>query len=197
MEPEKPKPSPEPARAEPDLKGTTDFAPPSDSHARFADGVHQYVREYIRYADQKATFYFTTTTALLAFLHSKDTATRWLKPPSTWNPIDALALLAVVSLGAAAVALLSVVFPRLKGSSKGILYFNAIAAYQSPAEYADQVLRRPSTDFARVQLQHAYELSQICHQKYRTLIIALYIGAVGMGATVLYFVLGLPPPVKP
>src|ERR1035441_7419098 len=41
----------------------------ADYHAKFAEEVHNYLREYIRNADQKAAFFFAGATALLAFLH--------------------------------------------------------------------------------------------------------------------------------
>lgn len=176
--------------AERGLKEAIVLPAPSEGHAKFADAVHQYVREYIRNADQKAAFFFAATTALLAFLHSRNAASRWLRAPGTWNLTDLIAFLAMVGLAGAAGVLLSVVFPRLKGSRRGILFFNAIAEYDSASEYAEDVLRQPAADFARIQLQHAFELSRICRRKYRALTLGLYIGCAGAGATLVYLLLG-------
>jgi hypothetical protein len=42
----------------------------SERHAKFSQDTHDYLREYIRNADQKATFFFAALTALLAFLNT-------------------------------------------------------------------------------------------------------------------------------
>ena len=60
----------------------------ADSHARFAEELHNYLREYIRNADQKATFFFAGATALLAFLHSQKGTSRWLKDVQTWTVVQ-------------------------------------------------------------------------------------------------------------
>src|ERR1700692_1339153 len=48
------------------------------ARTRFFDGNHKYIRDNIRLADQKATFFFTGATALLAFLYKNDVSSRWL-----------------------------------------------------------------------------------------------------------------------
>ena len=42
---------------------------------QFIDDVHDYIREHIRNADRKAVFFFGSTTAVLAFLHSVEAST--------------------------------------------------------------------------------------------------------------------------
>lgn len=172
-----------------DLKQVTPSVPTAD-HAKFADEVHQYVREYIRNADQKAAFFFASATALLAFLHSRETAARWLRAPAGWSLGDTLAFVAMVGLALAAAVLLAVVFPRLRGSKRGIIYFGGIAEYDTSAEYADDVSRRALPDFVRAKLQHGHELANVCRRKYRTLVAGLWIGSVGAGAALLYLLIG-------
>jgi hypothetical protein len=132
-------------RSDPEKQaGSSEQAVPSEYHAKFSEELHNYLREYIRNADQKATFFFAGATALLAFLHSQKGTSRWLKDVRTWTVVDGLAFLAMISLALSACALLSVVFPRLKGSRRGLIFFSAIAEYESSREYADadEVLRR-------------------------------------------------------
>jgi hypothetical protein len=61
----------------------------------------------------------------------------------------------MIGLAVGAGILLSVIFPRLKGSRRGILFFNAIAEYDSS------------------KLQHCYDLSKVCSAKYRIAATAL------------------------
>lgn len=170
-------------------KQTTDaVASLTDHHRTFSLHVHSYVREYVRSADQKAAFFFAAATALLAFLHSQDGTARWLKDVRTWSLTDALAFLAMLSLASSACVLLAVVVPRLKGSRRGILFFSAIAEYESAREYGSEVLHQSKYEIVSAELQHSYDLSKVCTRKYRVLRIGFWIGAVG-GVSSLLFLL--------
>lgn len=160
-----------------------------EGHAKFAEEVHQYVREYIRNADQKAAFFFAASTAVLAFLHSRGTAARWLKSPTGWSFVDTLAFIAMGGLAVAAGVMLSVVMPRLKGSKRGLIYFNAVAEHESSMEYADEVTRRSAAEISRIKLQHTYDLAKICRAKYRVLVTGFWIGGVGAVAALSYLFL--------
>jgi hypothetical protein len=176
-------------QAEAELKEVREPVPPPE-HARFAEELHQYLREYIRAADQKAAFFFASATAVLAFLHSQRTAARWLKTPTSWSLGDTLAFLAMTGLATAAAVFLAVVFPRLKGSKRSIIYFGGIAEYETAAEYANDIARHQASDLIQAKLHHAHALASICHRKYRTLLAGFWIGAVGAGATLLYLLIG-------
>ncbi len=163
--------------------------PTSASHGRFSDEVHTYLREYIRNADQKATFFFATLTALLAFLNAQNVSARWLKDIRLWSFVDALGFLSMFGLAAGAATLLAVIFPRLKGSRRGIFFFDAIAECDGPGEYANDVLSHSGDHLVRTKLQHCYELSKICSTKYRVLRVGFWIGCVGAGSALLFLVL--------
>lgn len=163
--------------------------PTSTDHAKFSEELHGYIREYIRNADQKATFFFATLTAMLAFLNSQNVPARWLKDIHQWSFVDGLAFVSTLSLAGGAVTLLTVVFPRMKGSRRGLLYFNAISEYESQGEYATDVLIRSGDDLVRLKLQHCHELSRICRAKYAVLRIGFWIGCVGAVTAMLFLVL--------
>jgi hypothetical protein len=181
---------PKPSPAGQDEKGPAgpSSAPPAD-YAKFAEEVHNYIREYIRNADQKATAFFAAATAMLAFLNTQNVASHWIKDVRQWTFTDFLGFLSMFGLGIAAAVFLAVVFPRLKGSRRGILFFFAIAEHDSSTEYADEVIRRSGDDLLRAKLQHDYDLSQICARKYRTLRVGFWIGSVGICAALLYLFL--------
>ena len=191
--PELHQPLSRPAGSEPrsvgDKQSLGTAALPADYHARFSEDVHSYIREYIRNADQKAAFFFAAGTALLAFLHSRNTTSRWLKDIRTWSFTDTLAFLAMAGLASSAVVLIAVVFPRLKGPRRGILFFRTIAEHSSSAEYADEILRRSAHDIVRAKLEHSFDLSKVCAAKYRTLRVGFWIGGVGAVAALLFLFL--------
>ncbi|HKM85596.1 MAG TPA: Pycsar system effector family protein [Terriglobales bacterium] len=176
-----------------DMASTTDkvtVAPPEpapeSSYAWFSDDAHEYVREQIRNADQKATFFVAALTAILAFLNTQNVPTRWLKDPRLWSLVDALGFVSMLGLAAGAIILLAVVFPRLKGSRRGLLFFNAISEYDNSVEYANGVFARSHDDLVRTKLEHCYELSKICSAKYRMLRVGFWIGSVGSAAALLF-----------
>lgn len=158
-----------------------------DHRLRFAEETHQYIREYIRLADQKATFFFTGGTALLAFLYKANVSSHWLKPIMTWNVLDVVAFVAMAALAVAALASMLVVIPRTPGSLRGYLFWEAIAEYESARTYADEVSQLSSASLFQIKAEHSYDLARVCRRKYRLLRLALRVGAVGLGAALLVF----------
>ncbi len=163
----------------------------TDYHAKFADEVHNYVREYIRNADQKASVFFAGASAFLAFLHSKGCTAQWLKDPRTWNIIDVLGFLAMIGLLFGAVILLTVILPRLSGSKRGIIFFNAIVEHDSGTDYANEVQRKSSGELVSAKLNHTFDISKICQKKYTTLHLGFWIGIAGSVFGILFLLFDL------
>jgi hypothetical protein len=158
-------------------------------HAKFSHEVHSYVREHIRNADQKATFFFAAYTAILAFLNSQNVPTRWLKDLRQWSFVDALGFVSMLGLAVGAGILLAVVFPRLKGSRQGIIFFRAIAEHEDSSKYAEGVLGCSADWLVRAKLEHCYDLSNICNAKYRMLRIGFWVGSTGTATALLFLLL--------
>ena len=78
----------------------------------FGNFVHRYICESIRFADQKATFVFAGTVAWLALLYDDGVALRWLKAPTSWSGIDAMAFLGMIALVVGAGCAFCVIVPR-------------------------------------------------------------------------------------
>jgi len=154
-----------------------------------AEEEHQYLREYIRNADQKAVFFFTVFSGLLAFLYSHQVSSRWLKSLSSWNMLDFVAFLSMTGLALSAALFLWVVIPRLKGSTRGLIFFRAIATYENSDEYVADMLRSSPVDLIRAKLKHCYELAKVCNAKYNKLLWGLYVGVIGVVSTLLYLLL--------
>lgn len=155
---------------------------------KFSEETHQYVREYIRLADQKATFFFAGATALLAYVNKLGMVNKWLVSPKAWNLVDMLAFLATVGLIISAVACLATVIPRLNGSKRGLIFFAAIREYESAPDYASEVMKQSSSALCEAKLKHIYELSIVCKEKYNILRWGQWFGAVGVVATLVLLV---------
>lgn len=152
---------------------------------KFADETHQYVREYIQQADQKAAFFFAGSTALIAFLHKANLVKLWMKLPTQWVFVDMLSLLATIGLAVSAFACLATIFPRLKGSKRGHIFFSAIAEFETRKEYALDVLHREPGELIEAKLCHVHDLAIICRAKFTILKLGQWAGAVGVASTVL------------
>lgn len=158
-----------------------------EAKSAFADFVHQYIREYINLADQKATFFFTGATALLAFLYNKDVSARWLKHPMQWNILDTIAFVAMVTLSVGAFLALLVVIPRTPGSRRGFLFWEAVAEYDGGRQYFDDMWRLSPPSIVQVKVEHCHDLAKVCRSKYRALRLALWFGAVGLAGSLFVF----------
>lgn len=157
------------------------------ARTQFVGSVHEYIRDNIRLADQKATFFFTGATALLAFLYRNDVSSRWLKPPMQWNLLDMAAFIAMVALAVGAFLSLVVIIPRTPGSRRGFIFWEAIAEYDSGRDYADQLSGLSPATLFQIKAEHSYVLAGICRRKYKWLRLALWVGAVGLGAALFVF----------
>lgn len=153
---------------------------------KMAEEEHQYLREYIRNADQKAIFFFTICSGLLAFMNLQHASSRWLKLPTSWSLLDFAAFLSMSGLAVGAIMFLWVVVPRLKGSMKGLIFFNSVAEYESGDAYMADILRATGEDLMRAKLKHCYELAKICKAKYSKLVCGLYIGAIAYVSTLTF-----------
>lgn len=152
----------------------------------FAEQTHGYISDYIKFADQKAAFVFTATTALLAFLYQAGASRRWLRPPWAWTFGDGLAFLAMLGLGMAALVSVVVIVPRLSGARRGFVFWESVAEFPSGADYTDAVLTLTAGELSRAKLEHCWELAGVCRRKYRVLGIAIWIGAFAVYTSVVY-----------
>lgn len=158
-----------------------------DSKGEFTAFAHQYIREYINLADQKATFFFTGATALLAFLYNKNVSARWLKPVMQWNILDTIAFVAMAALAVGAFLALLVIIPRTPGSRRGFLFWEAIAEYETGRQYSDDLWLLSGPSLVQVKAEHCYDLAAVCRRKYRMLRCALWTGAVGLAGALFVF----------
>jgi hypothetical protein len=165
----------------------------NDVAMKFASESHDYVREYIRNADQKAIFYFSICSALLAFEHTQGWSQHWIRPPSLWSAADLLCCIAMVGLAAAASSFLWVVMPRLGGSPRGLIFFKSVATYSSGDDYVSDVVKRSESELTAEKLRHCHELARVAVGKFSALALGLRIGGVAIICS-LFLLLALQPP---
>ena len=158
-----------------------------DEKGKFSAFAHQYIRDSINLADQKATLFFTGATALLAFMYNENVSARWLKPLMQWNILDTIAFVAMAALAAGALLALLVIIPRTLGSRRGFLFWEAITKYDTGRRYSDELSLLSGPSLVQVKAEHCYDLAVVCRQKYRMLRCALWTGAVGLAGALFVF----------
>jgi len=162
----------------------------TEFHWKFAEETHQYVRDYIKQADQKAAFFFAGSTALIAFLYKATLIQLWVKIPTQWGFIDMLSFVTALGLVISAFAFLVAVFPKLKGSKRGYVFFGAISEFESGKEYAHEVLQQDVVDLISAKLCHVHGLSVICGQKFYAIKVGQWSGMIGIAAMILLLLFG-------
>jgi len=152
----------------------------------FAQSIHEHLASTVTFADQKAAFLFGVVGVVLAYLHTRGATRRLLMNPLHWKAADVVACVAVLSLAAGAILLLLVVVPRFGPAAEGLVYYNAIAGFRSPEDFADRVLGAGAQELARAQLQDSFHLARICRRKYAAVSKGTWCSCVGLAAAVLY-----------
>ena len=152
----------------------------AEGRAKFTEEAHQYIRDFIRQADQKAAFFFAGSTALFAYLVNGHFIefSRWQRPCVDWSFVDVLSLLTTLALVIAAAFCLITVAPRLKGSKRGLIYFGAIAEFDSGLEYANDIRNRPLDELIEAKLIHVHAIAGICAKKFKMLTFGVYAGGI-------------------
>jgi hypothetical protein len=167
---------------EPDSRGGPGLARvPAPETEAFAAHVHEYIREYIAAADQKAGFIFAISSAVLVYLYQQSLHIRWLKPIGLWSAGDLFVFVAMAALFVGLGAAASVVVPRLTSTHRGFVFFLAVAEYESASEYAASIARETGESLTLAILRHVYDLARVARRKYRAIALAVWASATGIG----------------
>ncbi len=155
--------------------------------ANYAKHVHSYIREYISTADRKASFIFTLSAALLVFLYQKGFIYSWFWSQGTLV-LGGLLAIAITFLFISCVLSVIVVFPRLKGSKRGYIYWAAISEFPSSDNYSIEIQKLDNEGLANEIHKHSYELSKVCKEKYKYVSMAIGIGSIGAITMILFLI---------
>lgn len=164
---------------------------PSDSEPNeLPTFIHQYLRDFITFADQKAAFTFAASAALLAYLESQGVTSSFAKPVASWQVGDWIGGAAFVLLASCALLAAGVVVPRLKGqSATGSIYWEEIRSHVDHDSYVKAVEGMSRVAARGEVLRHCFVLAGICSAKYKMLDWSLRIGVVGAIATAALLIL--------
>lgn len=159
----------------------------SDHHLAFAEFEEDYIRHYIAFADTKAGWAFTVVSAVLTYTLSQDATRESMVAPVGFIPYIA-AWMSTILLLVSAWFLFTVIAPRLlRRSGEGIIFFGAVAEYESAKSYVTEVCHRSSSDIIEARLKHCFDVALVCKQKYDRLRIGLWAGLPGLLAAAVTF----------
>ena len=148
--------------------------------ADFVQNTHEYVREYIALGDQKAAFLFTIAAAMLVYIYDEGALSVWLRAPSGWGIGELATFGASLGLSIGAGSAITAVWPRLRGTADGIVFWKAIARLPSAQGYVERLETFSDQGLVGAQAAHVYELAAVCARKYRWISLSIWSTATGM-----------------
>jgi hypothetical protein len=172
------------ARSGPSIPTSASAGPAMDEAAKgeFLWHAHQYINEYVRFADTKAAFAGAVASALLGTLYTAKAYVPLLSRPwSQWSAGAWLTFAASFFLaGSVALALLTV-RPRLRSTqSKGHIFWGSIGAHGSVELFQTCFHSQSPWTLNDHLLHHLYEVaSKVSIPKYR--LVSLSITTLGIG----------------
>lgn len=149
----------------------------SDSQIDFAYFVHAYLRDSIKFADQKAAFILAIASGLLAFLVRQGAQKSLLTPLQIRQFSEWSAFFACLFTGLAALFSLLVVLPRLGTKTGGPIYWRGITNLGSLPAYKAAIQGLDKNRIVMAVLDHCYELADIANRKFELLKWATWFGA--------------------
>ena len=154
---------------------------PNDHTFKFACHVHEYLRQFIQAADQKAVFTLLASSAVLGFVVTRLIDTKCQRSLCFWVLGGLASLLLAGAGGFAAVS----VRPRQNNVTDGLMAWMGILKHRDGAEYTEAVNNANHTQEV---LGHCYKLSGILRRKYDRLKCAIDFFMAGSVATVLFLI---------
>lgn len=153
--------------------------------------IHSYLSHYISLADGKAAFIFTLSSTLLGYLHSKKYTVKWLMSPCEWGFTETVIFILVLSLLLTILFSVAVVVPRLRGASKGLIYWKGITKFSKKDEYIESIEKLNDESSLKQLAAHTFELGHVCDRKYKLLRWSIFSGCVAIAALSVLFGFGL------
>ncbi len=180
---------------EPSVKSGTEPQVLLPERLLYVQGVHQYVNEYIRFADAKAGFLFAFTSGATGFLYSKSILHPLMQASiCSWTTLGWLSFLGFAALTVAGVAAFWVVKPRLQPKNDdGLIFWETVAAKLDANAYVGEVTGLTGSGMVSEVVDHTYQLSRVARYKYRWLNVSIWASGVAVVIWIVYFaILGKP-----
>lgn len=151
---------------------------PNDHAFKFACHVHEYLRQFLQAADQKAVFTLLASSAVLGFVITRLLDTKLHRSPCFWLLGGLASVLLALAGGFAAVS----VRPRQNNVTRGLVAWVGIRQ-RNVAEYVKAV---EEADHIQEILTHCHELAGILQRKYDRLKWGIDFFIAGGAATALF-----------
>ncbi|HEY3857484.1 MAG TPA: Pycsar system effector family protein [Verrucomicrobiae bacterium] len=157
--------------------------------------IHQCLRNYITFADQKAAFVFTGVSAILAFVANKGALMPFVAnspaAPWTWRiDIGVLAALALITSAGFGIAVIMPRFTKEKIATGGLIFWEDICSHASAKDYAAELKGLTKAQAVHQVQINCFVLAKICRKKYRTLACAIWSALIGLALSVAYIAAG-------
>jgi Family of unknown function (DUF5706) len=156
----------------------------------FVTYVHDYICDFIKFADQKAAFIFAGASAFLALVYNQGGRTIWHVSVASWRTHEWLAGATIVLTVSSALLAVLAVAPKLTGARRGLIYWSSISAFSDSQHYSLAIAELDSRRAIDEISRHCYELSRITKKKYRLINWSIWLGIAGLtvgGAYLLFF----------
>jgi len=154
----------------------------SETARSFCEFTHEYLRQYIELADQKAAFLFAITSAVSGYIITSKVSPfvnsiDW-QLPLNWSLMagKASVLLFLIS----ALSCILAVLPRLKRNERpGLIFWEEIIAVDSADKYVKMVGNHNDQSMSYEIAAHSHTLAGICNRKYLCLKVGMYVAFAG------------------
>jgi hypothetical protein len=154
-----------------------------DFHLDFAWKTHDYIHNYIRFADTKATFVVAWCSALLgtlyvARLHESVVHARFTSSDVSWP--TTLAALALPLLAASFLTAAWSIIPRLPTNQRaGLVFWESIFVHADGDLYANVLSRESRGQLARHLCVQIYMVAGVARRKYLYVTVSMWFGFFG------------------
>lgn len=166
-----------------DSKQETETITFSETARSFCEFTHEYLRQYIELADQKAAFLFAITSAISGYIITSKVSPfvnsiNW-HLPFNWPLIAGKTSVFLFLISA--LSCIWAVLPRLKRNEKpGLIFWEEIVAVDSADKYAKMVGNHNDQSMSYEIAAHAHTLAGVCNRKYLCLKVGMYTAFAGL-----------------
>jgi hypothetical protein len=162
------------APAEPELQ---------DSHLDFAWKTHEYINNYIRFADTKAAFVVAWSSAIIGTLYVGHLHEAVMQSRFTLNDISfttTLAALALPLLSASFLGAAWSIIPRLPTKQRsGLVFWESILVHASGDLYANALGRNDGNQLARHLCVQIHTIAAVARKKYFCVTVSMWLAFFG------------------
>jgi hypothetical protein len=148
--------------------------------SQFLWNVQKYINDYLRFGDTKAALSVATVSAIIGALFKVDAQSSFRSGAILSNCSAWFSLIAFASLGLSAVlGIIAVTPPFRQRRTRGLMYWNEIAAHGNESEYWNAVREQSVEELTRSLSRHIFTVSNVCRYKYRLIQGCIVLGLVG------------------